>query len=49
MGLFLIGALSWAVWGAPGPHGLYTPGVIDLVLVTANAGALAATATARVA
>jgi hypothetical protein len=49
MGLFLIGALSWAVWGAPGPHGLYAPGVIDLVLVAANAGALAATATGRVA
>jgi len=47
LGLVLIGALSWAVWGAPGPHGLHAPGVIDLMLVAANAGALGATATAR--
>jgi DNA-binding PadR family transcriptional regulator len=30
-----------------GPHGLHAPGVIDLMLVAANAGALGATATAR--
>ena len=49
MGLFVVGALCWSAWGAPGPRRLYASGSIDLVLVAAAAAALGITARARTA